>query len=174
MKKFAIFAVVALLFAGCRHTSDDSMMMNDSKMMMGTMNIPEVAMSDDNFGTLVKLLKAADLVDTLKGKGPFTVFAPTDAAFAKLPAGTVESLMQPSNRERLRAILMNHVVPGRVTAAEVMKMKTARTAGGATLNIMTMGDGVMVGNANVIKADIAASNGIVHAIDTVLMPSGTM
>ena len=122
------------------------------------------------FNTLVAAVKAADLVDTLKGPGPFTVFAPTDEAFAKLPPGTLESLLKPENKAKLRGILLYHVVPGKVTASEVMKMNTAKTAGGMDLTIKTMQGHVMVNNAQVAKADIPASNGVIHVIDTVLLP----
>jgi len=123
-----------------------------------------------NFNTLVAAVKAAGLVDTLKGPGPFTVFAPTDAAFAKLPAGTVENLLKPENKEKLVAILTYHVVSGKVMAADAMKVKTAKTVQGEDLTIKTMGGKVMIDNAHVTKADIVADNGVIHVIDTVLMP----
>jgi uncharacterized surface protein with fasciclin (FAS1) repeats len=123
-----------------------------------------------NFTTLVTAVKAAGLVDTLKGPGPFTVFAPTDEAFAKLPPGTVESLLKPENKAKLRRILMYHVVAGKVSSQDVVKLHSAKTAEGASIKITTMDGGVMVNNAHVIKADIAASNGVIHVIDTVLMP----
>jgi len=122
------------------------------------------------FNTLVAAVKAAGLVDTLKGPGPFTVFAPTDEAFAKLPAGTLESLLQPENKAKLRSILLYHVVAGRVTAAEVVKLDLAKTAEGQNITIKTMNGKVMVNNAQVTKTDILASNGVIHVIDTVLMP----
>ncbi|MFM8291983.1 MAG: fasciclin domain-containing protein [Planctomycetia bacterium] len=120
-----------------------------------------------------KVLGAADLVATLKGDGPFTVFAPTDEAFAKLPAGTVETLLKPENKEKLKEILLLHVVPGKVTAADVVKLKEAKTAGGKTLTISTAG-GVKVGTAtglsNVVKTDVQAKNGVIHVIDAVILP----
>jgi uncharacterized surface protein with fasciclin (FAS1) repeats len=124
------------------------------------------------FNTLVAAVKAADLVDTLKGSGPFTVFAPTDEAFAKLPKGTVESLLKPENKDKLRAILTYHVVAGKVMAADVMKLngKDARTVQGSPVAIKVNGGTVMIGNAKVIKADIPTSNGVIHVIDTVLLP----
>jgi uncharacterized surface protein with fasciclin (FAS1) repeats len=122
------------------------------------------------FNTLVAAVKAAGLVDTLKGPGPFTVFAPTDEAFAKLPAGTLESLLQPENKAKLRSILLYHVVAGRVTAAEVVKLDLAKTAEGQNITIKTMNGKVMVNNAQVTKTDILASNGVIHVIDIVLMP----
>ena len=122
------------------------------------------------FTTLVAAVKAAGLVDTLKGAGPFTVFAPTDAAFAKLPAGTVESLMKPENKAKLQAILTYHVVAGKVMAQDVIKLDSAKTIEGENLSIKTADGGVMVNNAHVTKTDIATSNGVIHVIDTVLLP----
>ncbi len=122
------------------------------------------------FNTLVAAVKAAGLVDTLKGPGPFTVFAPTDEAFAKLPAGTLETLLQPENKAKLRSILLYHVVPGRVMAEEVVKLDSAKTAEGQSVTIKVVNGNVMVNNAHVTKADIATSNGVIHVIDTVLLP----
>ena len=122
------------------------------------------------FNTLVAAVKAAGLVETLKGSGPFTVFAPTDEAFAKLPAGTVEDLLKPENKAKLTAILTYHVVPGKVTAAEVMKLDSAKTVQGNTLEIKKGSGGVMVNNARLVKADVMADNGVVHVIDSVLLP----
>lgn len=123
-----------------------------------------------NFNTLVAAIKAAGLVDTLKGPGPFTVFAPTDEAFAKLPPGTLDSLLQPENKAKVVSILTYHVVPGKVMAHDVMKMHSAKTVEGEKITIKSMGGHVMVNNANVTKTDIMASNGIIHVIDTVIMP----
>jgi uncharacterized surface protein with fasciclin (FAS1) repeats len=134
-------------------------------------NVLETAASAGQFKTLAAAIDAAGLGETLKGPGPFTVFAPTDAAFAKLPAGTVENLLKPENRDRLAAILTYHVVPGMVTAAEVTKLNAAKTANGQTVNIKTDGGSVMVNDAKVITADIPASNGIIHVIDTVMLPT---
>ena len=133
-------------------------------------DIVDTAVAAGSFKTLAAALQAAGLVDTLKGTGPFTVFAPTDEAFAKLPAGTVENLLKPENKEKLKAILTYHVVAGKVMAADVVKLKTARTVQGTTVDISTMGGKVKVDNANVVKTDIAASNGVIHVIDTVIMP----
>jgi uncharacterized surface protein with fasciclin (FAS1) repeats len=119
----------------------------------------------------VAALQAAGLADTLKGKGPFTVFAPTDEAFNKLPAGTVESLLKPENKEKLRAILLYHVVAGDVTAAQAMKLSSAKTLSGQELKLTVVGGTVMVNDARVVKADIVASNGVIHVIDTVLIPN---
>ncbi|MEO8035743.1 MAG: fasciclin domain-containing protein [Acidobacteriota bacterium] len=138
---------------------------------MARKDIVDTAVAAGSFKTLAAALQAADLVDTLKGKGPFTVFAPTDAAFAKLPPGTVENLLKPENKEKLRAILTYHVVPGSVTAAKVMKLRTAKTVNGQSLSITAGQSGVTVGNANVVKTDIVASNGVIHVIDTVLLPN---
>ena len=122
------------------------------------------------FNTLVAAVKAAGLVDTLKGPGPFTVFAPTDAAFAKLPAGTVESLLKPENKAKLQSILTYHVIAGEVMAKDVVKMDSAKTVEGQNITIKTMKGGVMVDNAHVTKTDIVTSNGVIHVIDTVMMP----
>lgn len=129
--------------------------------------IVDVAVGAGSFTTLVTALKAADLVDTLSGEGPFTVFAPTDAAFAALPQGALENLL--ANPEQLSSVLTLHVVPGIATAADVMKVKSAVTVQGASLDIDTS-DGVVVGGAKVIQADIKASNGVIHVIDTVILP----
>jgi uncharacterized surface protein with fasciclin (FAS1) repeats len=133
-------------------------------------DIVDTAVAAGSFKTLAAALQAADLVDTLKGDGPFTVFAPTDAAFAKLPAGTVETLLKPENKAKLQRILTYHVVAGKVLAADVVKMKSAKTVSGDTIAIATRNGGVTVDNAKVAKTDIAASNGVIHVIDTVLMP----
>lgn len=133
-------------------------------------DIVETAVAAGNFRTLAAALQAAGLVDTLKGKGPFTVFAPTDEAFSKLPAGTVESLLKPENKDKLRAILLYHVVAGDVSAAQVIKMSSAKTVNGQELKIAVQGGTVTVNGAKVIKADIVASNGVIHVIDTVLLP----
>jgi uncharacterized surface protein with fasciclin (FAS1) repeats len=133
-------------------------------------DIVDTAVAAGQFTTLAKALEAAGLVDTLKGKGPFTVFAPTDEAFAKLPAGTVENLLKPENKDKLVAVLTYHVVAGKVTAAEAMKLTSAKTVNGQELKISSMGGGVMVDNANVVKADIQCSNGVIHVIDSVVLP----
>jgi uncharacterized surface protein with fasciclin (FAS1) repeats len=122
------------------------------------------------FNTLVAAVKAAGLVDTLKGEGPFTVFAPTDEAFAKLPAGTLESLLKPENKARLQSILTYHVVPGKVMSRDVVKLDSARTVQGSSVAIKTHDGKVMVNGARVIKADVETSNGVIHVIDTVILP----
>jgi uncharacterized surface protein with fasciclin (FAS1) repeats len=133
-------------------------------------DIVDTAVAAGSFKTLAAALTAADLVGTLKGAGPFTVFAPTDEAFAKLPAGTVESLLKPENRAKLRRILTYHVVAGSVMAGDVVKMTSAKAVSGDSLAIKTAG-GVMVNNSKVVKTDIKASNGVIHVIDTVLIPA---
>ena len=133
-------------------------------------DIVDTAVAAGQFGTLAAALEAAGLVETLKGDGPFTVFAPTDEAFAKLPAGTVESLLEPANREQLTAILTYHVVPGNLPAAEVAKYDAAETVNGAQLDIDAGGAGVKVNDANVTATDIMATNGVIHVIDAVVMP----
>jgi uncharacterized surface protein with fasciclin (FAS1) repeats len=131
-------------------------------------DIVDTAVAAGNFTTLAKALEATGLVDTLKSGGPFTVFAPTDEAFAKLPAGTVEALL--NNPDKLKQILLYYVVAGKVTAKEVMKLNSAKTVQGSSVKIKAGKQGVMVDNANVIKADIGTSNGVIHVIDTVIMP----
>ena len=133
-------------------------------------NIVQTAVDAGSFNTLVAAVKAADLANTLQGPGPFTVFAPTDAAFAKLPAGTVENLLKPENKAKLASILTYHVVSGNVTAEQVVKMNSATTVNGKPLKIKVNNGSVMVNNANVIKTDIATSNGVIHVIDTVVLP----
>jgi transforming growth factor-beta-induced protein len=131
-------------------------------------DIVDIAVGDGRFTTLVAALQAADLVDTLKGDGPFTVFAPTDDAFNKLPAGTVEGLLD--DIPTLTNILLYHVVPGKVMAADVVNLSSADTASGASLTIAVMDGKVMINDAQVIITDIEASNGVIHVVDTVLLP----
>ena len=131
-------------------------------------DIVDIAAGNKDFSTLVAAVKAADLVDTLKSDGPFTVFAPTNDAFAKLPKGTVETLLKPENKAKLVKILTYHVVPGKVMAADV-KAGKVKTASGDKLTISTDG-GVMVDKAKVVKTDIEASNGVIHVIDSVVIP----
>jgi transforming growth factor-beta-induced protein len=134
------------------------------------MDIVDTAVGAGSFKTLVTAVKAAGLVDALKGKGPFTVFAPTDEAFAKLPAGTIQHLLKPENKKTLQAILTYHVVPGKVTAGQVVKLSSAKTLQGQEVAIAISKGGVKVDNANVVKTDIACSNGIIHVIDAVILP----
>jgi len=133
-------------------------------------DIVDTAVAAGQFKTLATALTAAGLVDTLKGPGPFTVFAPTDAAFAKLPEGTVASLLKPENKEKLTAILTYHVVAGKAMAKDVMGLSEVKTVNGKELPLKVVDGKVMVGDATVTKADIVASNGVIHVIDTVLMP----
>ncbi|WP_439153990.1 fasciclin domain-containing protein [Yoonia sp.] len=141
-----------------------------SPMMTSEPDIVDIAVSNGNFNTLVAAVTAADLVETLKGDGPFTVFAPTDDAFAKLPAGTVESLLLPENKDQLVAILTYHVVPGAVTSDQLAGQRlNVATVQGDTVHVDGT-DGVTVNDASVTTADIIASNGVIHVIDTVLLP----
>jgi len=132
--------------------------------------IVETAVGAKDFSTLVAAVKAAGLVDTLSSKGPFTVFAPTNAAFAKLPEGTVETLLKPENKEKLVSILTYHVVSGKVMAADVVKLSEAKTVQGSTVDIKVTDSGVMVDKAKVVKTDIKCSNGVIHVIDSVILP----
>ena len=160
MKTFAIATTALALTLGAATTTS----------AQADKDIVDTAVAAGSFKTLAAALQAAGLVDTLKGAGPFTVFAPTDAAFAKLPAGTVESLLKPENKAKLTRILTYHVVAGKVMAADVVKMTSAKAVSGDSIAISARNGGVMVNNAHVAKADIAASNGVIHVIDTVIMP----
>ena len=139
---------------------------------MSTKDIVDTAVGAGQFTTLAAALGAAGLVETLKGDGPFTVFAPTDAAFAALPAGTVEELLKPENKAKLASILTYHVVSGKVTSSDVVKLSQADSVGGPTLKITTEGGKVMINDATVTTADIETSNGVIHVIDKVLIPAG--
>ncbi len=130
--------------------------------------IAAIVANDPNFSTLLTAVQAAGLVDTLNGAGPYTVFAPTNAAFAKLPKADLDALL--NNPDQLRAVLMYHVVPGRVTSGQVVKLSSATTANGADIAIRTMNGRVMINDATVTRADIAASNGVIHVIDSVILP----
>jgi uncharacterized surface protein with fasciclin (FAS1) repeats len=134
-------------------------------------DIVDTAVSAGNFKTLAAALEAAGLIDELKGAGPFTVFAPTDEAFAKLPAGTLESLLRPENKEKLKSILLYHVVSGNVPASEVLNLngRSVKTLQGSSIKVRTH-NGVRVDHASVVQTDVMASNGVIHVIDTVLMP----
>ena len=162
MSRIASMAAVAVTVVGVA--------LGSLSAQAGNKDIVDTAVGAGQFNTLAAALKAADLVDTLKGPGPFTVFAPTDAAFAKLPAGTVETLLKPENKAKLAVILTYHVVPGKVTAEQVTKLSEAKTVEGATVKISSAGGKVMVNDATVVTPDIAGSNGVVHVIDTVIMP----
>jgi uncharacterized surface protein with fasciclin (FAS1) repeats len=134
-------------------------------------DIVDTAASAGSFKTLVAAVQAAGLVDALKGQGPLTVFAPTDEAFKKLPAGTVENLLKPENKDKLIAVLTYHVVPGRVTASEAINLDSAKTINGNSLKITAREGKVMVDNARVTATDIMASNGVIHVIDSVVLPN---
>ena len=159
------FVAAALFVAGLAQAGNYG-----KKTTAAEQDIVDVAVGAGQFDTLAAALDAAGLVETLKGDGPFTVFAPTDAAFAKLPEGTVETLLKPENRDQLTAILTYHVVPGRVTAAQVVKLSDATTVNGADVAIELNDGSVFVNDATVVKTDIEASNGIIHVIDTVILP----
>ena len=134
-------------------------------------DIVDTAVTAGDFTTLAAALEAGGLIETLKSDGPFTVFAPTDEAFAKLPAGTVENLLLPENKDQLVAILTYHVVPGKVKAADVVKLDAAATANGSDVRISIRDDSVFVNDARVVATDIGASNGIIHVVDTVILPN---
>ncbi|MDZ4850533.1 MAG: fasciclin domain-containing protein [Pirellulaceae bacterium] len=158
----AAFVLVGSVFATSSF-ADEKVLVKD--------DIVGVAAGNEAFSTLVAAVKAAGLVETLKGKGPFTVFAPTNEAFDKLPKGTVESLLKPENKEKLVAILTYHVVAGSVKAADVVKLDKAKTVQGSDVTIEIKDGNVFLnGKAKVVKTDIAASNGVVHVIDTVILP----
>ena len=135
-------------------------------------NIVDTAVAAGSFTTLAKALAAADLIGTLKGPGPFTVFAPTDEAFAKLPAGTLDNLLKPENKDKLRRVLTYHVVAGEVRADDVVKLQSAKAVSGDTITVKVRDGKVHVDGANVTKTDIQASNGVIHVIDTVILPKG--
>lgn len=160
------FALVAALAAGSVTRRAEAFAPSST-----TANIVETAVGAGSFKTLVRALEAADLVEALKADGPFTVFAPSDEAFAKLPDGALEELLRPENREKLRAVLLYHVVPGKVVAADVMRLngREVRTLEGSKVKVKTKG-GVMVNNARVVQTDVMTSNGVIHVIDTVIMP----
>lgn len=151
-------------------TSNGVIHVIDSVILPADKDIVDTAVGAGSFNTLVAAVKAAGLVDTLKGEGPFTVFAPTDAAFAKLPAGTVESLLKPENKDKLVAILTYHVVAGKVLASDVVKLTSAKTVNGKAVTVKVSDAGVMVDGAKVVATDIETSNGVIHVIDSVILP----
>ena len=161
--------LAALTVAGCGGAQSETQATTPTGAQAQS-DIVETAASAGSFKTLVAAIKAADLVDTLKGPGPFTVFAPTDEAFAKLPAGTLESLLKPENKAKLQSILTYHVVSGRVGSDQVVKLTSAKSVQGKELKISQNAGGVMVDGAKVVKTDIACSNGVIHVIDSVLLP----
>ena len=168
MKPFRSLALAALLIAPATAVAQEAQGYAPAAAPAG--DIIETATSAGSFTTLAKALEAAGLVETLKGEGPFTVFAPTDEAFAKLPEGTVQELLKPENKDKLTAILTYHVVPAKATSEQVAGMSSAKTVQGGEVKLKASGGKVTVDNANVIKADVMASNGVIHVIDTVLMP----
>jgi uncharacterized surface protein with fasciclin (FAS1) repeats len=165
--KLNISLFTALLAALCLFVTDVYAGHHGKKQA----DIVDTAVSAGNFNTLAAALEAGGLVDTLKSDGPFTVFAPTDEAFAKLPDGTVEMLLMPENKDKLVAILTYHVVPGKVTAAQVITMQSAPTANGTDLAIRVVDDTVFINDSRVVATDIEASNGIIHAVDSVILPN---
>ena len=156
--------------AGGEKKAETAKAADADKAAKPTKDIVDTAVAAGSFNTLVAAVKAAGLVETLKGEGPFTVFAPTDEAFAKLPKETLADLLKPENKEKLAAILTYHVVSGNVKAADVVKLKSAKTVNGKEVKITVDGDKVKVDNANVVKTDIATKNGVIHVIDTVILP----
>jgi uncharacterized surface protein with fasciclin (FAS1) repeats len=158
MRKFYMAVVGAVLMSVSAFASNTRQDIVDTAVQAGT------------FSTLAQALKAADLVDTLKGSGPFTVFAPTDEAFRTLPFGTLEVLLKPENKEQLRSILTYHVVPGHVTAADVVKLTSAKTVNGQEVRVSVLKGVVRLNDARVTKTDIAASNGLIHVVDSVIIP----
>lgn len=165
-KRAGIWAVCCLGLVGAVANAG-----HHEKSDMKAIDIVDTAVGAGQFNTLAAALTAAGLVDTLKGDGPFTVFAPTDEAFAKLPEGTVENLLKPENRDQLVAILTYHVVPGKVYAEDVVKLTSATTVNGSDVMITIADGGVRIDNANVVTTDIVASNGVIHVIDAVILPN---
>ncbi len=159
---------VALIGLGVAATGAEAQTMAN-RAVQASGDIVDVAVAAGSFNTLAAALQAAGLVETLKGTGPFTVFAPTDEAFAKLPEGTVEALLK--DKEKLTAILTYHVVAGRVTSGQVVKMDAAQTVNGKSVTIRVKDGKVMIDDATVIKADVEATNGVIHVIDRVILPN---
>ncbi len=168
MRFRSLLSLVAL--AGALTIANDAAAQQGYKSQKSEKDIVETAVAAGSFSTLVAAVEAAGLVETLQGAGPFTVFAPTDDAFAKLPAGTVEELLKPENKGKLQAILTYHVVPGKVVAKDALKLKSAKTAQGQELMISVKDGQPMVDNARIVKTDIMASNGVIHVIDSVILP----
>ena len=160
MKKMVAVAAVAVVMVGAAAGSSRAQ----------GKDIVDTAVAAGSFTTLAKALQAAGLVETLKGSGPFTVFAPTDEAFAKLPAGALEDLLKPENKAKLTAVLTYHVGPGKVMASQVTGLDSAKTVNGQLLPVAVKDGVVTVGGAKVVKTDIAASNGVIHVIDSVVLP----
>lgn len=169
LRRIAALQLLVVAFLGLNIATAEAG--NYKAKMKKDKDIVEVAVAAGSFNTLAAALQAAGLVDTLKGDGPFTVFAPTDDAFAALPEGTVENLLKPENRDQLVEILTYHVVPGKVLAADVVKLEKAKTVNGSDVKIKVADGSVNVDNATVVKTDIGASNGVIHVIDSVILPN---
>jgi uncharacterized surface protein with fasciclin (FAS1) repeats len=167
IKRIPIIAVLVLALAVATATATAGRA-TTAGPKMGERNLVETAIAAGQFKTLASLLEKAGLAGTLEGKGPFTVFAPTDAAFAKVPKATLASLAK--NKAKLRAVLLYHVVKGKVTAAQAMKLQSAKTLEGKPISIRVSGGKVIVGGATVVKANVMASNGVIHVINKVLIP----
>jgi len=165
LKKTFVFATVAALVLTVAASGTTA-------LRAETRDVVDTAVAAGSFKTLAKALDAAGLVNTLKGAGPFTVFAPTDEAFAKLPDGTLETLLKPENKEKLRRILTYHVVTGKVMASDVVKLQSAKAVSGDTITVKVQDGVVRVDNATVTSADVLASNGVIHVIDSVILPKG--
>lgn len=168
MKSLRTIALAAALAVPATLAAQEAQGYSESPAATAESDIIETAVAAGSFNTLAKAIEAAGLTETLKGKGPFTVFAPTDEAFAKLPKGTVEALLK--DKAKLAAILTYHVVPGNVASSDVAGMSSAETVNGQQISIKAKGGKVMVDKATVVQADIPASNGVIHVIDQVLMP----
>ena len=164
---FKIMTAMSLLLASTSGFADNTM--TSDQNTQSQQSIVDIAKNNPNFSTFVTALQAADLANVLQAQGPFTVFAPTNDAFAKLPNGVLQDLLKPENKDKLRVILLYHVVPGKVLSSDVKTMK-AKSVNGKDLNIVVNGRSVKVNNANVTKTDIVGSNGVIHVIDTVLLP----
>ena len=171
LKKSAMPMAIATLMLVGLTASISSLAAGKNGSMSGEMDIVDTAVAAGTFTTLATALDAAGLIPTLKGNGPFTVFAPTDEAFEKLPAGTVESLLNPENRDQLVAILTYHVVSGKVMAKDVVNLSEATTVNGSDISIMVEDGKVRINDATVIAADVATSNGVIHVVDTVILPN---
>lgn len=166
----AVSGLALMLFASVAQAGDCSAPAAAGSRRCKAKDIVDTAVAAGNFKTLAAALKAAGLVETLKGAGPFTVFAPTDEAFAKLPAGTLEELLKPENKAKLTAILTYHVVPGKVLAKDVVKLSAAKTVQGSSAKIEVKDGKVKVDDANVVKTDVLCANGVIHVIDAVILP----
>jgi len=173
-KRPIAISFLALALAACGGATPDTKAAPETPtsgaMSSAKDDIVATAEGAGQFKTLIAAVKAADLTSTLKGPGPFTVFAPTDEAFAKLPAGTVEGLLKPENKDKLKAILTYHVVSGSVPSSQAVKLTSAKTVNGKDLRLVATGGGLEVNGAKVVKADIAASNGVIHVVDKVIIP----